>query len=125
MCWCCKLPNKNRRVLFRVFKFRKHIFVESFCDLQVALNSLDLDINDVRGTRYDNGSNMRGKHQGVQKRLLDINPRAFYMPCGCISLNLVLSDMANSCSKAKSFFGACQALYNVFANLTKRWNILL
>ncbi|WOG92792.1 hypothetical protein DCAR_0312068 [Daucus carota subsp. sativus] len=50
---------------------------------------------------------MRGKHQGVQKRLLDVNPRAFYMPCG------LLSDMANS------------SLYNVFANSAKRWNLLL
>ncbi|KAK9670031.1 hypothetical protein RND81_13G172000 [Saponaria officinalis] len=80
--------------------------------LNDALISLDLNINDVRGQGYDNGSNMKGKHQGVQKRLLDINPRAFYMPCGCHSLNLVLSDMANSCARAKSFFGSCQALYN-------------
>ncbi|XP_062005996.1 uncharacterized protein LOC133723193 [Rosa rugosa] len=96
-----------------------------FNELQAALSSLDLDIDDVRGQGYDNGSNMRGKHQGVQKRLLDINPRAFYMPCGCHSLNLVLCDMANSCLKGKSFFGACQAIYNVFANSTKRWNLLL
>ncbi|XP_074337195.1 uncharacterized protein LOC141674385 [Apium graveolens] len=33
--------------------------------LEVALDSLDLNINDVRGQGYDNGSNMRGKHQGV------------------------------------------------------------
>jgi hypothetical protein len=30
-----------------------------------ALQSLDLNINDVRGQGYDNGSNMKGKHQGV------------------------------------------------------------
>jgi hypothetical protein len=33
---------------------------------------------------------MKGKHQGVQKRLIDINPRALYMPCACHSLNLTL-----------------------------------
>jgi len=42
------------------------------------------------GQGYDNGSNMKGKYQGVQKRFLDINPKAFYTPCGCHSLNLVL-----------------------------------
>ena len=52
-----------------------------------------------------NGSNMKGKHQGVQKRLLDINPRAVYTPYDCHSINLVLCDMANSCPKAISFFG--------------------
>ncbi|KAK4586487.1 hypothetical protein RGQ29_023574 [Quercus rubra] len=55
--------------------------------------------------RYDSGSNMKGKKQGVQKRIIDINPRAFYTPCGCHNLNLVLCDVANSCPKAISFFG--------------------
>ncbi|XP_052624955.1 uncharacterized protein LOC111902792 [Lactuca sativa] len=93
--------------------------------LQNALKSLDLDINCIRGQGYDNGANMKGKHQGVQKRLLDINSRAFYMPCGCHSLNLVLCDMANSCHKAKSFFGTCQTIYNVFSSSTHRWSVLL
>lgn len=71
---------------------------------QAELKALDLDIDDVRGQGYDNGSNMKGKHRGVQKRFLDINPRAFYTPCGCHSLNLTLCDMANTCTKAKDFF---------------------
>ncbi|GJT83047.1 zinc finger MYM-type protein 1-like protein [Tanacetum coccineum] len=49
------------------------------------LKSLGLDIDDIRGQGYDNGSNMKGKHRGVQKKFLDINPRAFYTPCGCQS----------------------------------------
>ncbi|XP_023739006.1 uncharacterized protein LOC111887007 [Lactuca sativa] len=72
--------------------------------LQNELNLLDLDINNVRGQGYDNGSNIKGKHQGVQNKLLDINSRAFYTPCGCYSLNLTLCDMANACGKAKGFF---------------------
>ena len=67
---------------------------------------------------------MKGKHQGVQKRFLDINPRAFYTPCGCHSLNLTLSDMANKCVKGKNFFGFIQRIYTIFANSTKRWEIL-
>ncbi|KAM2694769.1 hypothetical protein EV1_039350 [Malus domestica] len=70
-----------------------------FNELQDVLKSLDLDIDNVRGQGYDNGSNMRGKHQ--------------------------VCDMASSCLKAKSFFGACQCIYTVFSNSTKRWNILL
>ena len=89
-----------------------------------VINNLELDINDVRGQGYDNGSNMKGKHQGVQKRLLNINPRAFYTPCGCHNLNLVLCDMANSCRKAISFFGIVQRIYSLFSSSTKRWKIL-
>ncbi|XP_073119709.1 uncharacterized protein [Henckelia pumila] len=96
-----------------------------FNELCAALDSLGLEINNIRGQGYDNCSNMRGRHQGVQKRLLDINPRAFYMPCGSHSLNLVICDMANSCVKEKSFFGACQCMYTVFSNSTKCWSILL
>ena len=75
-----------------------------FNTLVREIENLKLDINNVRGQGYDNGSNMKGKHQGVQKRLLEINCRAFYTPCGCHNLNLVLCDVANSCVNAISFF---------------------
>ncbi|GJZ15530.1 zinc finger MYM-type protein 1-like protein [Tanacetum coccineum] len=91
---------------------------------QAELESLDLDIDDVRGQGYDNGSNMKGKHRGVQKKFLDINPRAFYTPCGCHSLNLTLCDIASSCGKAMEFFGVIQRIYTIFANSSKRWLIL-
>ncbi|CAN6541615.1 unnamed protein product [Malus baccata var. baccata] len=84
-----------------------------FEELQNVLKVLDLDIDDVKGQGYDNGSNMRGRHQGVQKRLLDINCRAMYTLCGCHSLNLTLCDMANSCGKAKYFFGTVQHIYSL------------
>ena len=68
-----------------------------FNKLKNVLASLELDIDDVRGQGYDNGSNMKGPRQGVQKRLLEINRRALYMPCACHSLNLTLCDMGKSC----------------------------
>ena len=95
-----------------------------FDELINVIKKLGLDVNDVKGQGYDNGSNMKGKHQGVQKRLLDINPRPFYTPCGCHNLNLVLCDIANSCSKAISFFGGLQCIYSLFSSSTKRLKIL-
>jgi hypothetical protein len=68
---------------------------------------------------------MKGKNQGVQSRLLKINPRALYMPCACHSLNLTLSDMASSCGKAITFFGIVQRIYVLFSTSTKRWKVLL
>ncbi|XP_021985078.2 zinc finger MYM-type protein 1 [Helianthus annuus] len=88
------------------------------------LKSLGLDINDMRGQGYDNGANMKGKHSGVQKRFLIENPRALYVACGCHSLNLALCDMANTCTKSRDFFGIIQRFYTIFANSTKRWQIL-
>ena len=78
----------------------------------------------MRGQGYDNGSNMKGKHQGVQKNLLDINPRAFYSSCGCHSLNLALNDMSKTRGKAKGLFAIIQWIYTTFANSTKKWHIL-
>ncbi|KAM5555524.1 zinc finger MYM-type protein 1-like [Rosa sericea] len=92
-------------------------------ELLTALKTLGLDVNDVRGQGYDNGSNMKGKNKGVQSRLLEINRRAFYTPCACHSLNLVLSDMAHCCPKAESFFGVIQRIYSLFSASTKRWQV--
>ncbi|KAK4720458.1 hypothetical protein R3W88_010691 [Solanum pinnatisectum] len=80
------------------------------------IKCIGLDIDNLRGQGYDNGSNMKGKHQGVQKRLFDINPRSFYTPCGCHNLNLVFCDMVNSCAKAMSFFGVVQRIYSLFSS---------
>lgn len=92
--------------------------------LQEALVNLQLDIGDLREQGYDNGSKMKGKNKGVQIRVLQVNPKAFYMPCGCHSLNLVLCDMGNSCSKAKTFFGVVQRIYVLFSSSVQRWAIL-
>ncbi|XP_022883699.1 uncharacterized protein LOC111400521 [Olea europaea var. sylvestris] len=43
-------------------------------ELQKALIKIDLDIDDIRGQGYDNGSNMSGKHKGVQRRVHEMNP---------------------------------------------------
>ncbi|KAL8548246.1 hypothetical protein ACS0TY_007533 [Phlomoides rotata] len=94
-----------------------------FTHLQNTLITLELDIDDIRDQGYDNGSNMKGRHKGVQSRLLEVNPRAFFTPCGCHSLNLMLYDMANSCPKVMSFFGVIQCIYTLFSSSTKRWNI--
>jgi hypothetical protein len=92
--------------------------------VQNELKRLDLDIDNVRGQGYDNGSNMKGGNKGVQKKFLDVNPRAFYSACGCHSLNLTLCDMAKHCGRAKDFFGIIQRIYTIFANSTKKWQIL-
>lgn len=80
--------------------------LELFNGLTSALNTLQLDIDDIRGQGYDNGSSMRGQYKGIQKRLLEVYPRVLYTPCGCHSLNLAICDMAHCCLKAIFFFGS-------------------
>uniref|UniRef100_A0A0L8H404 DUF4371 domain-containing protein n=1 Tax=Octopus bimaculoides TaxID=37653 RepID=A0A0L8H404_OCTBM len=52
-----------------------------FESLLEKLASLGLDLMDCRGQSYDNGSNMKEKHSGVQARFLQKNLQAFYLPC--------------------------------------------
>ena len=66
---------------------------------------LQLELSDCRGQSYDNGANMKGKHSGVQARMLDINPKAVYVSCANHTLNLVVVDSANSSTEALTFFG--------------------
>ena len=68
-----------------------------------SMESFGLNIDDIRGQGYDNGSNMKGRHNGVQRRLLDMNPRALYMPCACHGLNLTLCDRENHVVKLFHF----------------------
>ena len=92
--------------------------------LEDTLIDLKFNIDNIKGQSYDNGSNMKGKYQGVQKMLLDVNPRIFYIPCGCHALNLALCDMAKSCVKARNFFAYVQKVYTLFSGSTHRWDVL-
>ena len=72
------------------------------------LENKGLSLADCRGQGYDNGSNMKGKKSGVQARVILLNPRAFFVPCGCHSLNLLLSDIAASSNLAVTFLEYCK-----------------
>ncbi|XP_065672123.1 uncharacterized protein LOC136089950 [Hydra vulgaris] len=62
-----------------------------------ALKDFGLNKSFCRGQGYDNGANMKGKKVGLQKRILDLNPLAFYLPCGSHSLNL--NDLLKLCKQ--------------------------
>ena len=67
---------------------------------------------------------MKGCKRGVQERLLELNPKSFYVPCGCHSLNLILGDMAKSSVVATTLFGVLHQIYLLFGASTQRWKIL-
>ena len=67
---------------------------------------------------------MRGKNNNLQKRLLDLNPRAFYVPCASHSLNLIVNDAANLNHHTTGFFCIVQELYKYFSSSAKRWDLL-
>lgn len=88
------------------------------------LEKKKIDIQNCRGQGYDNGANMKGKDNGVQKNILNKNPLAFFLPCGCHSLNLLLCDAAKTSVKSTSLFGTLGRIYTIFSASVKRWEIL-
>ncbi|XP_036004551.1 zinc finger MYM-type protein 1 [Fundulus heteroclitus] len=89
------------------------------------LEELNIPFEDCRGQSYDNGANVKGKNKGVQAKLLQLNSRAFYVPCGAHSLNLVVADAAKSSPDALSYFGHLTKLFKLFSASTQRWDVLL
>lgn len=83
------------------------------------------------GQENDKGANRRGKHNGLLKKLLVINPGAFFVPCTAHSLNLVVNDAANINNNIPDFlflFKNNMPVLNVFdLNVKllsdKRWSI--
>lgn len=60
----------------------------------------------------------------MQARLLHLNPRAFYVPCGAHTLNLVIADAAKDSTDAFVYFGHLTKLYTLFSASTQRWDVL-
>jgi hypothetical protein len=61
--------------------------------------------------------------KAATSRLLQINRRAFFVPCGC-HLNLVVSDAASSSNWSKMFFRFLQRVYNICSSSVSKWVIL-
>ena len=79
-----------------------------------ALKDLKLEVDDNCGQGHDNGSNIKGHIFGVQTRLLKDNPPTFFVPCTCHNLNLLLSDIAKSCTDTVCFFGTLHRIHVFF-----------
>lgn len=88
------------------------------------LNALSLNPDDLRGQAYDNGSNMKGKNIGVQKKIQEKYPRARYNPCASHSLNLLVNDAADATGASINFFSFLNHIYVFFSGSTNRWDIL-
>ena len=72
------------------------------------------------GQGYDNGANMKGKHSGLQARILQINPRAPFVPCAAHTLNWVVNDSCKVSFESFDFFSTIQELYKFWSSSTKR-----
>jgi hypothetical protein len=92
--------------------------------LQNEMRNFDLDLFDVWGQSYDNESNMKGKHQSVQKIFLYINSSVFIFLGIVIILIWHCLIWLTFVLKLKIYFRVVQPIYTIFVNSIKRWQIL-
>ncbi|XP_056374226.1 uncharacterized protein LOC130271476 isoform X2 [Hyla sarda] len=67
---------------------------------------------------------MMGHKQGVQARILQLNSKAFCIPCSSHTLNLVVADATKSSVLSIAFFGVLKRLYNLFSSSVQHWAVL-
>jgi hypothetical protein len=85
------------------------------------LASLGLDFSYCRGQTYDNAATMSGERSGLQKRLLDRNPKATFLNCDNHSLNLAASHAAEVDPGVVTFFGPVNEVFVFFSHSPQRW----
>jgi hypothetical protein len=93
-------------------------------DLLIALlEKHDLSIKNLRGQGYDGCATMAGKYTGLQARVKESSPFAYFVHCFCHRLNLVVVD---SCTKnviTRNFFGVVEKLYSFIEGSCQRHGI--
>lgn len=102
----CRYVNEGKVV--ERFLCLHHIKDTTSESLKLALVKLldhyKLSISRLRGQGYDGASNMRGEFNGLQRKILDENPHAFYVHCFAHRLQLVVVAVASSSCSYIHFF---------------------
>ncbi|CAI8591442.1 unnamed protein product [Vicia faba] len=89
------------------------------------LDKYTLSISRIRGQGYDGASNMRGEFNGLQRKILDENPYAFYVHCYAHHLQLVVVSVTSSCSSIHDFFEYISLIVTTTSASCKRKDALI
>lgn len=68
----------------------------------------------------DGAAAMRGTYNGVQAKIRELNPLAFYVYCYAHILNLCLVDLTKQVACVRNIFGTLQSLNNYIKASSKR-----
>ena len=85
-----------------------------------GLMRLGLDISGLRGQGYDGGSNMAGKINGSQQKMLKENPKAIYFHCIGHQLNLVCQDACTEYSQVSHTIACANKIVTYVKESPKR-----
>ena len=94
--------------------------------LKSALEELNLPFCNLRGQGYDGAASMSGKESGLQTRVRQENPRAWWVYCFGHNLNLVVQDSVkkNPNSEMENALVKMQRVINFIKGSPKRYESL-
>ena len=88
--------------------------------IKKVLMSLGLDIMEMRGQTYDGASVLQGRHKGVARQILTVNPKAHATHCLSHNLNLILQECASTNTLISGVFAVVQSISTVVRASPKR-----
>ncbi|KAH7935599.1 hypothetical protein HPB52_010338 [Rhipicephalus sanguineus] len=84
------------------------------------LARLGLDLSRLRGHCFDGAANMSGRFSGVQKRIVDVQPKSIYVHCASHSLDLAFQEVGRSSVTVADALCAVKDVSNAILTSAKR-----
>lgn len=84
------------------------------------LYRLKLGFHNIRGQCFDGASNVSGIHKELQARMTEIEPRALFVHCQALSLNLVAQDSMRNVKNARNMLNFIRKLITFIKQSPKR-----
>jgi len=116
--------DKNIREEFLDFITVERITGEALATaILTRLSTWGIDVSNCRGQGYDGASNMASSRVGVQGRICEVAPLAFYSHCQAHQLNLCV---VNGCSvpQIRNANGTLSEISKFFSSSPKRQHLL-
>ena len=67
---------------------------------------------------------MSGKYSGLQRKIQDVAPHAYYVHCASHNVNLVLKDSMEGVTETRHFYDTIESVYTFFGHSIVRWQKL-
>ena len=96
------------------------VITKQICD---KLQTDGLKLEYCYGQGYDNATTMAGHISGVQKCILDMNPKAVFVPCNNHSLSLAGVHAVGVGTQSVTFYGTVEKMYIFFSSSIHRWDV--
>ena len=94
MALCVRFVDEHQNIREEFLQFSKPLRTTGYHlaeEIKSALQELRIKLKNMRGQRYDGAASMSSTRVGVQARIMQGAPKAFYIHCSGHCLNLVIS----------------------------------